>query len=461
TLVDFSNNNSAARTLTGVAAGDITSAASVDAVNGGQLFQTNQNVTNLDSRVTTVENNFDNGVIGLVKQDAVTHDITVAGDKAGSLVNLAGTDGNRTLTGVAAGALSAGSADAVNGSQLFQTNTNLTNLGNTVTGIDARVTTNEGDISNLYQQIGDGSVGLVLQDAATSSITVASTTGGTTVDFTGTDGARTLNGVANGLIGAGSMQAINGGQLFGIQSDWNQRFDDLVSSGDANWLDLKNKYDNLSGQVGVIDDRLGAVESGLADGSIGGGNGGAVTNPDNGNVQIGKDAQATGKGSVAVGNGAVASGDQSTAIGDNTNASGNNSVALGNGSVADRDNSVSIGSAGNERQLTNVADGTQATDAVNLRQLDGAVAGLRGDINSARADAAGGTAAAMAMASMPQPTGPGMSMMSVGAATYAGQTGMAVGVSHVTRDNRWVVKAAGNSSSRGNFGASVGAGYQW
>nr|WP_242684344.1 YadA family autotransporter adhesin [Paraburkholderia hospita] len=43
---------------------------------------------------------------------------------------------------------------------------------------------------------------------------------------------------------------------------------------------------------------------------------------------------------------------------------------MGQGSVADRANSVSVGSAGNERQITNVAAGTAGTDAVNVDQLN-------------------------------------------------------------------------------------------
>ncbi|WP_049475776.1 YadA family autotransporter adhesin, partial [Stenotrophomonas maltophilia] len=43
--------------------------------------------------------------------------------------------------------------------------------------------------------------------------------------------------------------------------------------------------------------------------------------------------------------------------------------ALGAGSVANRANTVSVGAAGAERQVVNVADGSQATDAVNVRQL--------------------------------------------------------------------------------------------
>jgi autotransporter adhesin len=46
-----------------------------------------------------------------------------------------------------------------------------------------------------------------------------------------------------------------------------------------------------------------------------------------------------------------------------------NAVALGGDSVADRANTVSVGGAGAERQVTNVAAGTEDTDAVNVGQL--------------------------------------------------------------------------------------------
>ena len=75
-----------------------------------------------------------------------------------------------------------------------------------------------------------------------------------------------------------------------------------------------------------------------------------------------------------VGAGAVASGAASTALGQGATATAANSVALGENSVANRANAVSVGSAGNERQVTNVAAGTQSTDAVNVAQLDNGVA---------------------------------------------------------------------------------------
>ncbi|EIM26534.1 YadA-like family protein [Microvirga lotononidis] len=78
----------------------------------------------------------------------------------------------------------------------------------------------------------------------------------------------------------------------------------------------------------------------------------------------GPDAQATGDKTVSVGAGSVAS--------------HNNSVALGDGSKTDRDNSVSVGAAGAERQITNVAAGTENTDAANVAQLRALAAALGG-----------------------------------------------------------------------------------
>jgi trimeric autotransporter adhesin len=169
---------------------------------------------------------------------------------------------------------------------------------------------------------------------------------------------------------------------------------------------------------------------------------------------------------------AVATGNHATAMGANAVASADNSVALGANSVADRANTVSVGSVGNERQVTNVANGTADTDAVNVRQLniaaaqsqayvDNRINGLQGQINNVASTSYGGVAAAMAMAGLPQPTAPGKTMVSVAGARYSSASGAALGVSYVTQDERWVVKVAGSTSTSGNVGVTVGAGHQW
>lgn len=98
---------------------------------------------------------------------------------------------------------------------------------------------------------------------------------------------------------------------------------------------------------------------------------------------IGAPALATGAEAIALGASASSEGQAAVAIGQNSSASAANSVALGAGAVADRANTVSVGSAGNERQVTNVADGSQATDAVNVRQLQASQQGtVRYDQNT-------------------------------------------------------------------------------
>jgi autotransporter adhesin len=194
---------------------------------------------------------------------------------------------------------------------------------------------------------------------------------------------------------------------------------------------------------------------------------------------------------VASGPNAIASGANSTALGADTKATASGSVALGQGSVADRANTISVGAAGSERQITNVAAGTQTTDAVNVGQLnqglsqnlseanqytnnafagskqytDNAVAGANAytdsRVNSAVKDARGGIASAIATANLPQAFIPGKGMISVAGGTYSGQSAVALGISKASENGRWVVKGSASSDTRGNFGAGAGVGFHW
>ncbi|MDN5781428.1 MAG: YadA-like family protein, partial [Luteimonas sp.] len=106
---------------------------------------------------------------------------------------------------------------------------------------------------------------------------------------------------------------------------------------------------------------------------------------------IGYKAFASGDAAIAVGTFNSADGARSSALGYEAHANADDSVALGSNSIADEANTVSVGSAGNERRIVNVADGNlsmTSTDAVNGRQLFGAM--------GAAANALGGGAAATA-----------------------------------------------------------------
>lgn len=53
------------------------------------------------------------------------------------------------------------------------------------------------------------------------------------------------------------------------------------------------------------------------------------------------------------------------------------------------------------------------------------------------------------------------SMASIGGGTYNGESAVALGVSMVSANGRWVYKLQGSTNSRGEYSAALGAGIQW
>ncbi|MCU9952537.1 MULTISPECIES: YadA family autotransporter adhesin [Burkholderia] len=370
----------------------------------GQTFtNVGSALTNLDGRVSTTEadvksirydvsdlgTRLDNGTTGLVRQDPASLAISIGADKGGTSVNVAGATGTRTLTGLSNGT---GDTDAVTVAQLKAT--------------------------GLIDPNGKP-LGAIVYDDLTLGRATLGGVGGTLLD-----------NVRPGAIVASGMQAVNGGQLFSTQQQFQSRFDSL-------------------------DKRLSNIEQ----------NGPAVKPPagDHGNqlAQLGDGSGATGSNAMALGQGSSASGKDSLAIGNNAIASGKNSVALGNNSVADRDDTVSVGAPGQERQITNVKAGTAPTDAVNVQQLNDQIGSVRSDIDHYRRDASGGIASAVAIANLPQASLAGESMVSIAGGTYSGQSAVAFGLSTATRNGRWVVKASGSTNTRGTVAVGAGAGYRW
>jgi autotransporter adhesin len=110
--------------------------------------------------------------------------------------------------------------------------------------------------------------------------------------------------------------------------------------------------------VGPNDTAIGGNAKVLADGSTAVGANSSIT--------------ASATNAVAMGEGSSVQAASGTALGQGAQVKANaaGAVALGQGSVADRANTVSVGSVGHERQVANVADGTQETDAANVRQVN-------------------------------------------------------------------------------------------
>ncbi|NVH77901.1 hypothetical protein FSB08_36835, partial [Paraburkholderia sp. JPY432] len=499
-LVDFTGTDGV-RTLSGVKAGTL-SATSTDAVNGSQLYATNQgvaqnasniagldtrvtqnetNITGIDRRVTNVEgsvqniaNDLSSGVVGLVQQDAGTNAITVAKDKAGDLVDFTGTDGGRTLSGVKAGTLSATSTDAVNGSQLYATNQSVAKNASDITDLDGRVTQNTTDITKLQSQVGD--VGTQLSGAvqydryADGSVNLGSVMLGGGLSA----GPVILTNVANGT---SQYDAVNFGQLSALQ--------DQVTDLNGQVLDLGSQMSNIqpgspyfnatevstsgSGSDAVVN----AATPGTGVGSTAAGAGAAASG--NYATVVGANASAAADNAVAVGASAAATGANSTAIGTGSQADHANSVALGQGSVTERDNSVSVGSATQQRQITNVAAGTADTDAVNVGQMNSSVAqGVQQAnnysdqlfnqtnqaINDVAKNAYAGIAAAMAMPNM-TPSGPGRTIVAAGGATYKGGSAAAVGATYRSRNGKWLMNGAVSVTSTGDAGVRAQVGYEF
>ena len=233
----------------------------------------------------------------------------------------------------------------------------------------------------------------------------------------------------------------------------------LGGAGSTTPVTLTNVADGKNATDAVNYGQFSALENTVKNFADGGGSTYiTVNNPGTG----GTAAVASGTDAIAIGNGAVASGSESIAIGKDTKTTGDKSVAMGSGasapnansvalganSTTDRDNTVSVGSAGAERQITNVAAGTQATDAVNLGQLNNAMGSMSNSINNVDRNAAKGIAAASAL-NIVTPYLPGRTTINAGVANYRGYQAVGLGVS------RWNEKGTinynlGVSSSGGN-----------
>ena len=222
--------------------------------------------------------------------------ITTKGAKLGKVI--VAEDGK--ITGVAAGALTADSTDAVNGSQLKQTNDNVAsnteaigNLNTRVDGLDDRVTSNTAAINNNTEAIGnlntrvDGLDNRVtnVESLAKQHTTVEAGNNITVTETTNTDGGKkytvgmakditvdsvkvgdktyvseaglNANGnkvtqVADGNIDKDSKDAVNGGQLF--------QTNQLVKENASNISLLGNSINKLDNRV----DKVGAGAAALA-----------------------------------------------------------------------------------------------------------------------------------------------------------------------------------------------------
>ncbi|HWT35566.1 MAG TPA: YadA-like family protein, partial [Paraburkholderia sp.] len=376
------------------------------------------------------------------------------------LITFAGSGGTK-LTNLAAGTLGASSSDAVTGAQLYATNQNLANLTGVVNNIS---TTGAGT--------GSGAGLPTKYFHANSTLADSSATG---QDATAIGGAATATAASSVALGSGSVA--DRANTVSVGSAGNERqITNVAAATEAtdavNFAQMNAaiaKVQNVaagSDPMLTIDGDRSTEAASVAAGKHG--------------VAMGAGANASGNQAMATGYHAQSSGDSSIAMGANSKATADHAVALGDGAVADRANTVSVGSAGNERQIANVAAGTQTTDAVNVGQLNDSIAAAVGDlpagttakqytdqqinmvqqgVNSVARNAYSGIAAATALTMIPDVDQGKTIAVGVGAGSYHGYAASALGASARITQNIKVKVGAGISAQGTTLG--VGASYQW
>nr|WP_258181729.1 YadA-like family protein [Burkholderia contaminans] len=322
--VTLGGTDAAAVKLTNVRAGTLSS-NSTDAVNGAQLFATN-------NRVTKVEQSLNDS--GLIDPSTGESLAVVYRDATKSTVALGGTGGT-TVTNVKAGKVTSTSKDAVNGGQLYDVSSSVASA----LGGETTVNT-DGTLSKPTYKVGDktyNNVGDALQAAAS-----AGGAGGDDANAVHYD-STSKSSVTLGGTGATKPVSLKN-----------------VATGTAA-TDAVNVAQLQSGMSDVKDE----IKKDLGDGTL-----------DMKYIKVratGMQASALGKNSVAIGSQASATNVDTLAIGSGARASGVGSVAIGVNSVATGANTVSIGDVGATRRIVNVSDGVDETDAVTMKQLTDAM----------------------------------------------------------------------------------------
>ncbi|CAE6882452.1 YadA-like family protein [Paraburkholderia domus] len=443
--------------LSNVAAGQISS-NSKDAVNGSQLYGTAASVAAALGGSTTV------GSDGKVSKPSYSvngdtyNDVGSAINAVSSLATTGSTlgvvydssardkltlGGSGATTPVEVSNVAAATADndAVNLKQLKDAGLNVDTAGNVTNSFVAYDNASKGTVT--FGGLGSTTPVQLKNVAAASDLTDAVNFGQmqTYVAQNAGSGGGTANAVAYDdstkskvtLGGAGSMTPVT---LTNVAAGSSAT--DAVNY--SQFSSLQNQVNNLSGG-GTGDTTYVNINTPSTGGTAASASGTDA-------IAIGNGAIASGTAAIAIGKDAVTAGDNSVALGQGASAPNTNAVALGSNSTTDRDNSVSVGSAGNERQITNVAAGTQATDAVNLGQLNNAMGGMQQSINNVDRSAAKGIASASAL-NIVTPYLPGRTTLNAGVANYRGYQAIGLGVS------RWNEKGTinynlGVSSSGGN-----------
>ncbi|WP_455477230.1 YadA-like family protein [Bartonella sp. B41] len=341
--VDVTNNKDESRVVSGVKDGAVSS-GSTDAINGSQLYsmgstlasyfgggakyddgkwtaptfkvstisadgthkeESYNNVasafsgvgssfTNLDKKISDKINKLSDDIKnvtgnGMIDHDTSTNVISVGGNEGGHTVDVTNNkDESRVVSGVKDGAVSSGSTDAINGSQLYSMGSTLAsyfgggakyddgkwtaptfkvstisadgthkeesynNVASAFSGVGSSFTNLDKKISDKINKLSDDiknvtGNGMIDHDTSTNVISVGGNEGGHTVDVTNNkDESRVVSGVKDGAVSSGSTDAINGSQLYSMGSTLASYFGGGAKYDDGKWTAPTFKVSTIS-----------------------------------------------------------------------------------------------------------------------------------------------------------------------------------------------------------------------
>ncbi|MFZ7237027.1 YadA-like family protein [Avibacterium gallinarum] len=360
--------------------------------------------------------------------------ITISNSNGDSPVKLSkdGLDnGGNKITNVADGDISPNSKDAVNGSQLY----NVQQAAKA-----AKTEVKEGDNIVVTSDVGsNGQTIYTVSTAKDVKFDSAKLGNNVSINNDGINAGNTkVTGVKAGDVNADSTDAVNGSQLH--QTNQN------VAKNAAN---IANNTAAINKGLNFTADDSKTLNRQLGDTVAVNGDENITTSVTSSGVKVALNKNLK-VDSVAAGNTVV----------------NNDGVTIGTGDKAVSLTQNGLNNGGN--RITNVAPGKDPTDAVNVAQLsnvanhlDNKVNKVAGDMKRMDKKLRAGIAGAAALGMLPQPTRPGKSMVSVGGTTYRNESAVALGVSRVSDNEKWVIKVGASANTRNNYIVGGSVGYQW
>ena len=451
------------------------------------------NVEMLQQYVNSTNTGQSNDLSQYVKYDSPTKEQITLGDN----------NVTTKITNLTNGNLSENSTDAVNGSQLHETNTkvnqNTTNIAKNAAEIAKGInfTDDNGNTANIKQ---GGMLGLskadtnvtVDIDSATNKAkigladninvkTVAAdsvTTGTASMSTTGINaGNMKVTNVADGAVNATSKDAVNGNQLYKSLGNIKS-----ILGGDSELVTSNNETKISVSDIGntgknTIHDAIAYINGRIASGSnyefkvaADSNNPQTISNGNLLQFNSGNNIQLTQNGNnITIGtkeniNVKNISASEKVKVGNNGVELSNDGLDLKGGTVENLKTVQDIYDVQNNNKAVNVE--TLRNSLANMSggnniNIDNKINNLSNKIQSYNKEARAGIAGAMAMASLPRTHHEGTSILSFAIGNFKGESSAAMGYGTLSDNGKHAMQLNASFNTQKDFGIGLGYGYIW